>query len=174
MDGIIPALRRAEKRRLLKRLEKCTDPRLANRIRIVLKLDDGYPVAMIADVLCVSRTTVYRVAGRYRIDGADGLEDRRRGNGTQKIDGAYLSVLVTVVGSCPLDHGWTRPTWTREMLVATLARTTRVRIHVATLSHVLHRIGARRGQPKPVVGCPWPARRKNRRLQQLQDLVNDL
>ena len=38
----------------------------------------------------------------------------------------------------------------------------------------LRGIGARLGRPKPTVGCPWPQRRKNRRLGEIERLVENL
>jgi transposase len=60
------------------------------------------------------------------------------------------------------------------MLVETLRRKTGVRIHVATMSRALALIRARRGRPRPTVGCPWPARKKARRLNELRRLVASL
>ena len=56
------------------------------------------------------------------------------------------------------------------MLVKTLKKTTGVEIHVSTMSKALALIGARRGQPKPIVHCPWPEQAKNKRLRELKQL----
>lgn len=174
MDGIIPKLSRPEKRRLQKSLRKCRDAELRTRIQIILNLADGRSPTQTAAAVCVSRMSVYRVAGRFRDAGQDGLIDGRRNNGKPKVDGAFLSVLAAVVGSAPGEHGWKRPTWTREMFVSTMAEETGVTIHVATMSHALKRLGARRGRPKPTVGCPWPKCRKNKRIRELKRLVENL
>lgn len=55
-----------------------------------------------------------------------------------------------------------------------MTRLTGVRIHVSTMSKALQQIGARLGRPKPIVGCPWPERRKDQRLQTIQEVVNEL
>jgi transposase len=86
----------------------------------------------------------------------------------------YLSVLWEVVASCPLEHGWKRPTGTREMLVQTMQARTGVRIHVATMSLALGKIGARRGRPKPRVESTWSKRAKNKRLREIRELIEDL
>jgi transposase len=85
-----------------------------------------------------------------------------------------LKVLHDTVGGSPQDHGWRRPTWTRELLVSTLLAKTRVKVHVATMSIALNRIQARRGRPKPTVRCPWPETRKKRRLREIRRLVMQL
>ena len=73
--------------------------------------------------------------------------DHREENGQRKLDEWYLVVLYEVVKSSPQEHGWRRPTWTREMLVVTLCQKTRVRIHVATMSKALKRIGGPAARP---------------------------
>ena len=34
--------------------------------------------------------------------------------------------------------------------------------------------GARLGRPRPTVGCPWPKRRKNKRLREIQEVLDQL
>jgi transposase len=144
------------------------------RYLIVLNLEDGVSPSETAKRLHVSRNTVYRVARRFRSEGEAGLIDRREGNGKKKLDDDYLGLLYELVESSPLEHGWRRPTWTREMLVETILRKTGVRIHVSTMSRALQAIGVRRGRPKPTVACPWSKRAKNRRLRRIRRLLENL
>src|SRR5436309_1096912 len=174
MTAIVPHLRYSAKQHLLKQLRRCRNAGLKTRYLIILNLVNGRSAAATADVLSVGRSTVYAVAQRFRTAGEAGLVDRREENGPRKLDERYLATLYEVARSDPTDHGWRRPTWTREMLRETLRRQTGVRVHVATLSVALRRIGARRGRPKPTVGCPWSPRAKSRRLCALQDLVAKL
>ena len=51
---------------------------------------------------------------------------------------------------------------------------TGVKVHVGTMSRALQLIGARLGRPKPTVGCPWPAARKNRRLAEIRRVLETL
>jgi len=155
-------------------LARCSDAGRKTRLLIIVNLVHGRSVRTTAVVLHISRSTVYRVAERFREEGEPGLGDRRRYNGRRKLTDKYLGILHDVVQASPLDHGWQRPTWTRELLVATLLMKTRVRIHAATMSIALHRIGSRRGRPKPTVHCPWPESRKKRRLCEIRRLVDQL
>ena len=174
MEGIIPRLRRCDKRRLQKRAGNCKDARLKTRYLIVLNLAEGQHPTDVAKCLHVSRQTVYQVAKRYRECGEAGLVDRREDNGNTKLDDIWLGQLYELVASSPEDHGWQRPTWTREMLVITMKRKTGVTIHVSTMSRALAKIGARRGRPKPTVGCPWSNRAKQRRLRKIRQLIANL
>src|SRR5205085_7426277 len=71
-------------------------------------------------------------------------------------------LTVTGVQTCALPICWRRPSWTRELLVETLVRLTGVRVHVTTMSRALALVEARRGRPRPTVGCPWPKAAKTR------------
>lgn len=174
MEGIVPKLRRRDKRRLKRRANGTDDRKLAIRCLIVLNLAEGRSPSDTAKSLGVSRSTVYRVAERYREFGEPGLIDRREENGDDKLDECYLSTLWEVVESSPLEHGWKRPTWTREMLVETMRKKTGVRVHVSTMSRALKLIGARRGRPKPTVDCPWSKRAKSKRLREIEAIIETL
>jgi len=174
MPAIVPPVRYAVKQRLLRHLQRCKDAGLRLRYLMIINLLNGRAAYQTAAVLRVHNTTVYRVAKRFRAQGEWGLFDRREDNGSLKLDERYLDLLHRLVRSRPQKHGWRRPTWTRELLVATLARRTGVHVHVATLSRALALIRARRGRPRPTVGCPWPAAAKTRRLQEIRTLLASL
>jgi transposase len=168
MPVIVPKVRYAVKDRLRKNLRRCRDAGLKLRYLIVLNLLGGRSARQTAEALQVHNTTVYRVLGRFRAHGEAGLCDGRADNGPDKLSEAYLAKLYQLVRATPQDSGWRRPTWTRELLLLTLARLTGVRVHPATLSRALARIKARRGRPKPTVGCPWAKAAKTRRLNRIQ------
>jgi putative transposase len=174
MDGILPELRWCDKERVYRELQRCADAREKTWLLIIVNLIHGRGAAMTAMILQVHRSTVYRVAERFRERGLGGLRDGRAQNGCRKLTNRYLARLQDVVSASPEDHGWRRPTWTRELLVATLFTKTRIRIHVATMSVALKRIGARRGRPKPTVHCPWLEGRKQRCLRKIRRLIESL
>jgi transposase len=174
MEGILPELWRRDKERLSKELRRCREAGRKFRLLVIANLVNGRSPTVIAATLQMDRSTVYRVAKRFRELGLPGLCDGRSQNGPRKITDKYLLILRNVVAASPPDHGWRRPTWTRELLVATLFTKTRIKIHVATMSIVLHRLRARRGRPKPTVRCLWPESRKGRRLREIQRLVAEL
>jgi transposase len=174
MSAILPQVGFFVKDRLLKHLRQCHGAGLRVRYLIVINLVRGRGAYETAAVLGVHNTTVYRVAGRFRERGEWGLLDGREDNGTTKLDEHCLDALYRLVRSSPQDYGWRRPTWTRELLVTTLERTTGVCLHVATMSRALARIGARRGRPRPTVRCPWSPVAKARRLGQIRRLLATL
>jgi transposase len=174
MSVIVPKVCSPVKQRLLRQLRQCRDAALRVRYLIVINLLNGRGAYATAKVLGIHNTTVYRVAKRFRECGEWGLMDGREDCGTGKLDERYLATLYQAVRSSPQQHGWRRPTWTRELLVETLAKETGVRIHVATMSRALALVHARRGRARPTVCCPWSSAAKNRRLRAIDRLLASL
>jgi transposase len=174
MPSILPPVRRSVKDRLVKQLRRCRVPALRTRYLIVINLLNQRSAYQTAEALGVHNTTVYRVAARFRAHGEWGLWDAREDNGPTKLDDRFLATLIRLVRGTPRQYGWRRPTWTRELLVETMARRTGVRVHVTTMSRALALIHARRGRPRPVVNCPWAEAAKTRRLNALCRLLATL
>lgn len=159
----------------LRRLRRETkDKGLAIRCQVVLLAAKGRRRADIAESLGCSVSWANRVVARYDACGVAGLLDRREDNGTVKVDEWFLSVLYDLVDDSPRDHGFPRPTWTRELLTKVMFNQTGVSVHPATMSRALSTIGARLGRPRPTVGCPWPKRRRNKRLAEIRGVLEAL
>jgi len=165
---IVVRLPRWVKRRLRRQGQKTRDAALRTRIQIVLLYDAGLGAQRIAAHLgCVPATAV-RVVRRFLDVGEDGLIDGRRGNGELKVDDDLRQALAELVAGSARDHGWTRPTWTREALARTLRRKTGVNVSVTTVARMLVVLGARWGMARPIVLCPWPKARKAHRLRAIR------
>jgi transposase len=174
MCSIVPTVRVSVKEKMGKRFQKCRIAAVRVRYLIIFNLWNGRGPREIETILGVHNTTVYRVAKRFRELGEASLWDGREDNGRGKLSETYLGILNEVVRSSPRDHGWRRPTWTRELLVETMRRKTGVRIHVGTMSRALVLIQARRGKPRPRVKCPWHPAAKTRRLNKIARLLGSL
>jgi transposase len=174
MSDIVPRFTWLVKEKMRRRFRACVNALVRVRYLIVFNLWHGRSVQVIQSVLGVHDTTIYRVAKRFRERGEAALWDGRENNGAEKLSESYLGILDQVVRSSPHDHGWRRPTWTRELLVKTMMHKTGVRIHVGTMSRALAMIKARRGKPRPRVKCPWHPAVKTRRLNQISRLVASL
>jgi transposase len=161
----------SRRRRFRLRARHCTDAALRCRHLIILNLLSGKAAALIHTVLHCSATQVYRVAHRFLDDGEAGLADRREDNGRHKVTWHYEWCLRQAVAGSPRDYGQRRPTWTQELLAVVLEQRTGILLSTATLSRLLRRHKIRRGRPKPIVGCPWPKAKKQRRLRRLRRLV---
>src|SRR4051794_39332599 len=174
MSAILERPRFFVKHRLLKRFQKCRQALVRVRYLIILNAWCGRSARQIEQVLKVHNTTVYRVVKRFRQRGEAALWDGREDNGEEKLSQDFLGLLDGLVRSSAQEHGWRRPTWTREMLVATMRRKTGVRVHVATMSRALALIRARRANPRPRVRCPWHPAARTRRLNALHGLLATL
>lgn len=174
MCAIVSKVRFCVKERLRRQLRRCREAGLRTRYLIIINLLNGRGAYETAEVLGVHNTTVYRVAKRFNQYQEAGLWDAREDNGAQKLGEVYLGKLDQVVRGSPQDYGWKRPTWTRELLVATLVQRTGVRIALTTMSRALALIQARRGRPRPRVRCPWPQAAQTRRLNQIRTLLQTL
>ena len=159
------------KDRFVKHFRNCRQALVRVRYLIIINIWNGRGAREIERVLKVHNTTVYRVVKRFREHGEASLWDGREDNGAEKLSEHFLRILDRVVRSHPPEHGWRRPTWTREILVETMVRKTGVRIHVATMSRALALIRARRANPRPRVQCPWFPAVKTRRIHALQRLI---
>lgn len=174
MCCILPKVPFSVKEKMRKRFRKCTSALVRIRYLILFNLWNGRTVRQIESILNVYNTTIYRLAKRFTQHGEASLWDGRENNGAGKLSEAFLGILDKVVRSNPQEHGWRRPTWTRELLVKTMQRKTGVRVHPSTISRALALIKARHGKPRPQVGCPWHPAAKTRRLNRIAALIATL
>jgi transposase len=151
----VPRLSRRKRRSLVRAGRRTGDPATAIRFLIVAQLGGGRGVVEVARMLHVAVSTVSKTAARYLESGVEALVDRRRSNGAAKADEPFRRQVVELLRQSPPDHGWERPTWTRELLCMQMARDGAPRVSVCTMGRVLAAIGARLGVPKPIVLCPW-------------------
>ncbi len=166
----IPRMSRVMRRHLIAVGRRSGDLQTAVRFHIVSRLGLGRSSPQVAQDLDVARSTVVRAANHFAAQGADGLFDRRRGNGASKVDDAFRRALVTLLRGTPEDSGWMRPTWTRELLCLQMRKDGWPGVAVCTMGRALARIGARLGMPKPVVLCPWPRDARKRVLAEIRRL----
>jgi transposase len=171
---IIAQLSRQQKRKLRRLIQKERDAGMKTRLSIILHLADDERPAAVARALHVARSTVYRVARRYRDGGLAGLADRREDNGGPVVDDSILLELRAIVARSPHAFGWPRATWTQEMLALTLERRTGVKLSRQTIGRCLQAIGARHGRPRPVLRCPWKKAAQTRRIRAIQRLLAGL
>jgi transposase len=161
---------RPKRRRLICLGRKSRDPATALRFQAVAALASGRTGVQVARDLDIARSTVTTAARRFVEGGADALYDQRMGNGAAKVDEPFRQRVAELLLRTPEDFGWSRPTWTRELLCLQMAREGWPPVAVCTMGRTLAFIGARLGVPKPVVLCPWPRDARLRRLAQIRAL----
>jgi transposase len=159
-----------KRRHLISLGRKSGDLATALRFLAIARLALGHSTVRVAESLELARSTVVNAANRYLTEGVDGLYDRRRDNGDAKVDSAFRCRVAELLMRTAEDVGWSRPTWTRELLCLQMKREGYVEVSVCTMGRVLAHIGARLGMPKPVVLCPWPADARKRKLAEIRRL----
>lgn len=165
------SLHRAARRRLKKLDRKRPDADIRVRIRVILKVGAGLSCnAAARDVGCVPSTAVRTVA-RFAREGEASLIDHRSENGARKVDDDVLARVRAILTGYPEDHGFDRPTWTLEILRAVIAQVVGVLLSITHVWRLVKRVGARWGRPRPIVACPWKARRRQRRIAALRRLA---
>jgi transposase len=140
------------------------------RFHAVARLGLGHSSPRVAKDLDIARSTVVKAADRFATEGVEGLYDQRRGNGAAKVDDAFRRRLAQLLLRTPEDYGWSRPSWTRELLCLQMQREGRAAVAVCTMGRALAHVGARLGMPKPIVLCPWPRDARQRILAEIRCL----
>lgn len=175
MECIVPELRRAERRELIRLGRKSGDPATANRFAAVAKLaaPERPSRARVARELEVATSTVVNAARRFVVGGIERLYDQRAHNGrAKKISDDFRLQVSSVLYEVPQDRGWERPTWTRELLCLEMQRLGFPLVAVCSMGRVLADLGARLGSPKPVVLCPWKPRPRRRVLREIKRVAD--
>ncbi len=167
----VPRMNRSRRRYLVRLGRESGDPATALRFQAIAKVAAGWGATAAALALDIAISTVVGAAKRYCDLGIFGLLDQRCGNGQTKVDDDFRRQLTVILKKSPPDYGWERPTWTRELLCLEMANHGFPRVAPCTMGRALRSVHARLGAPKPIVLCPWPRRRRIRRLRELARLV---
>lgn len=157
----------ARRKQLVRAGRKTGNPIVFFRYLIIATFAEKLSRRATANRLGCAVSTVCDIVKRFGEAGIDGLADRRGIVAAAKITSEFLEELRRVLKTTPLDSGWCRPTWTRELLAMEMKRRGFARVSVASMGRALSDIGARRGTPKPVVACPWPSGQRIRVLNRL-------
>lgn len=174
MPRIDLSLSRPQRRRVQRAMRKTPDPGFLRRCQIVLNYAADRGCTTTAEVLDCAPATAVRVAHRFLEGGLAGLDDRRADNGDLMRDDDLLQAVAELLGSHPRDHGWQRPTWTRELLALTLADIGFEQPSVTTVGRALQDLRASWKAARPTVECPWSKWKKSRRVNKIRRLLKNL
>jgi len=162
-------LGRGQRRRMQTLLRKTKSRIEALRVRVLLLLHEQEPVAEVARRVGCVRATVYRTVYRFEELGEDGLVDRRAYRQPSKVTTLVERLLLGYLDHVPGDYGWERSNWTLELLAKQLKSDSEVALSCGYLRRLLHRLGCRRGRPRPGLRIPVRGRRKT--LENIRKLV---
>jgi transposase len=171
MTRFVLRLDRPARRRVHKLDRQTTDPNLRIRCRVLLKVADGLSHHAAARHVGCAPSTAWWIIERFHLQGEPSLLDGRRENGCWKVDDDVREGIRQTLLQQPSDFGFSRPTWTLELLAQVISRQLRVALSPGHLWKVLNYMGVRWGRPRPIVACPWKAARRKRRLARLRRLA---
>ena len=150
------------------------DARYWQRCRIILNLVREHRPCDIQLHLGCASSSISRVARAFIDDGPDGLLDGRAANGIRKLNEADEAFLLKCAAKSPADFTCERTTWTLEAFAQVLRKVKGVVVSTSTLSRRLASLRVRPKRPRPFVLCPWGKRRRTKRLNELQRLIDTL
>ncbi len=133
--------------RALARREK--DPRAASRLYAIVHALEGKSRAEAARLSGMERQALHDAVVRYNAEGLAGLVDRPKGRRRPVLDEAEGVVLKELVLAGPdlARHGCTE--WTLPAFAEEIAHLWGKRLHLASLSRVLRRLGLSKQKTRP-------------------------
>jgi transposase len=137
-----PRLTAGERRWLLKALRETQDVRVYQRALAVLERDRGKTAAEIANVLHVSRRSVYHWVEYFQRnrDGRALNDAPRSGRPPRWVENAEKA-LLGLLAQEPIRQGYVATQWTVPLLQASLWQQTGERYSDSTIRRALHRSG---------------------------------
>jgi len=82
----------------------------------LISLSRGTPMNIVCDVFSITRESVRRWKGEYRIKGVKGLTESNKKGKTPSIDNKNRVRLIKIVTSSPLKQGYEQKKWTGLLL----------------------------------------------------------
>ena len=145
-----------ERRRLLQLLDQTHDATQLRRAQVLLWLHDGRSVTAVADLLLVSRQTVYNWVESFRdrtdLDVADRLLDAPRSGRPATALGIIDPLIDAVIDGDPRDYGYRATVWTAPLLRRYLEEVHGIATSRKSVSRAIARLGIRWKRPRHRLG----------------------
>ena len=145
-----------ERRRLLQLLDQTHDATQLRRAQVLLWLHDGRSVTAVADLLLVSRQTVYNWVESFRdrtdLDVADRLLDAPRSGRPATALGIIDPLIDAVIDGDPRDYGYRATVWTAPLLRRYLEEARGLVTSGKSVRRAIARLGIRWKRPRHRLG----------------------
>jgi transposase len=149
-------LQRRERRRVLRVLDQTHDATQLRRAQALLWLHEGQSVTAVADLLLVSRQTVYNWVESFRDrtawNVADRLLDAPRSGRPATALGVIDPLIDAVIGDDPRDYGYRATVWTAPLLRRYLEEGHGIETSRKSVSRAIARLGIRWKRPRHRLG----------------------
>jgi len=173
VNQVVLRLGRPARRRILRLARRTRNADLRVRCHVILRVSQGVTRHAAARQLGCAPSTAWFMVERFQTRGEAALLDGRCDNGSPKVDDDVREGIRAILEKRPGDFGFGRSTWSLDLLARLIAERLRVQLSVGHLWRVLKSMRVRWGQARPVVACPWPARRRELRVAELRRLTAD-
>jgi transposase len=145
-----------ERRRLLQLLDQTHDATQLRRAQGLLWLHDGQPITVVADLLLVSRQTVYNWVESFRdrtdLDVADRLLDAPRSGRPATALGIIDPLIDAVIDGDPRDYGYRATVWTAPLLQRYLEEVHGIETSRKSVRRAIARLDIRWKRPRHRLG----------------------
>ena len=149
-----------ERRQMRAKLRQARDARLFRRTLAMLECDCGEPVSAVAELLGVSRQSVYNWIARFQEQGGPAeLNDAPRSGRPARADETFDVLLRTLLMLSPERFGYHATHWTVRLLRDQLRKNLEQDYSDDTIRRGLHRLGYVWKRPRYVL-VPDPEREK--------------
>jgi len=149
-------LRPWERRQLVCLLDYTRDATQLRRAQALLWLHEGQPAIQVADLLHVSRQTVYNWLQAFRertdLDLPDRLLDAPRSGRPATALGIIDPLIDAVIDADPRDYGYRPTVWTAPLLQRYLEEVHAIRTSLKSISRAIARLGIRWKRPRHRLG----------------------
>lgn len=145
-----------ERRQLVRLLDRTLDATQLRRAQALLWLDEGLPVTAVADLLHVSRQTLYNwfesFTDRGDLDPADRLRDAPRSGRPATALGIIDPWIDAVIDANPRDYGYRANVWTAPLLQRYLEEVHGIPTSRKSVSRAIARLRIRWKRPRHRLG----------------------
>ena len=145
-----------ERRRLLQVLGQTHDATQSRRAQALLWLHEGQSVSAVADLLLVSRQTVYNWVESFRDrsdwDVADRLLDAPRSGRPATALGIIDPLIDAIIDDDPRDYGYRATVWTAPLLQRYLEEVHAIETSRKSVSRAIARLDIRWKRPRHRLG----------------------
>ena len=132
--------------------EQSHDARMVRRAHALLGLDEGLSAGEIAELLDLSRQTIYNWAEafleRRELDMTERVRDAPRSGRPATVLGIVDPLIDAVIEDDPRDHGYRSTVWTAPLLQRYLEETHAINTSRKSVGRALVRLGIRWKRPR--------------------------
>lgn len=150
--GVLLKLGNKERAALESLGKKGEDVRQFRRAQALLWLDEGESVEYVAQLLHVSRQTVYNWIHRFRANNKISpplrLNDAPRSGRPRKAHGVIDPLIDKVIDEDPREFGYRSAVWTSDLLVLHLSDTYGLEVSSRSVGYALERLDIRWKRPR--------------------------